>query len=184
MAQQTSKRLALRTVTTFSASGGVSFPVETCSGHAARRAAAVVNDSARPAAALRGLRPVLATMNPEQVGAMSVAMQATMDATTSWSVKTIAARVAGLLALQVPPRPRTPTDSETVYGGWSLRKFAIDREPPAHHERWSKASKAELVAQVGRAAIHALRLSTVIFVPLCSLLLSRSTPTRPSSTKR
>ena len=47
--------------------------VDTRQGHAARRASAVVNDSTRPAAALRSLRPVLEIMNPDQLGAVSVA---------------------------------------------------------------------------------------------------------------
>ena len=46
----------------------------------------------------------------------------------------------------------------TVHGGWSLRLFVLSNEPAATHDRWLKASKDELVAQVrgacGAGAVH------------------------------
>ena len=73
----TAKRVPANNIATYEA-GGVDIPVSSGDNHGARRAQVIIDASLEGPAALRGIRPTLATMNESQKRAVGVAYNAAL----------------------------------------------------------------------------------------------------------
>lgn len=96
IAAQTGRSLPLRLVASYDV-GGVVLPVNTSNRNGARLATTVARASAGPVAALMGVQHVLKTMSAAPLGAVAVAVQATMALTTSWTADRIASEASWML---------------------------------------------------------------------------------------